>query len=116
MVCTLLRENQSQIITWSKMLFPMLFTQLLNRKKKYLMMRQPQTSFNWMMNKNRFLWQLKLTMLWISNPGPSISSSIKKRSPSKTKRSLTLTIKLRLISRSKRLKMLRNKPFANSTL
>ena len=98
------------------MLFLMSFTQFLNRKKKYLMMRQPQTSFNWMTNKNRFLWQLKQTMPWTSNRGRSISSSIKKRSPSKTKRSLTLMSKLRSISRSRRLKMLRNKPFANSTL
>ena len=98
------------------MLFLMSFTQSLNRKKKFLMTRQPQTSFNSMTNKNRFLWPLKQTMPWTSNPGPSISSSIKKRSPSKTKKSLTLMNKLRLISRSRRPKMLRNKPFANSTL
>jgi hypothetical protein len=73
LVCTLSRESQSPI-TWSKMLFLMLFIQFLNKKKKCLMMRLPQTSFNWMMNKNRFLCQLKPTMLWSNNPGPFISS------------------------------------------
>jgi hypothetical protein len=65
----------------------MLFIQFLNKKKRCLMMRQPQTNLSWMMNKNRFHWQLRPTMLWNNNQGPFISSLTRKRSPSKMKRS-----------------------------
>jgi hypothetical protein len=85
LVCILSKENLSPK-TWSKTLFPMLFIQFLNKKKRCLMMRQPQTNLSWM-NKNRFHWQLRPTMLWNNNQGPFISSLTRKRSPSKMKRS-----------------------------
>ena len=79
-------------------------------------MKLPQTSLNWMMSKNRFLWPLRPTMPWNNNPGPFTSSLIRKKNPSKMKRYWTLMSKQRSTNKSKRLKMLRNKPFANSTL
>jgi hypothetical protein len=46
LACILLRVNLNQPIKWSKMLFLMLFIQFLNKKKKFLMMRQHQMNFN----------------------------------------------------------------------